>query len=126
MAEPFIDPADPLGTDEILRRHGLLETAETFRRETAQREPALSETYRPLFHPDVPTPPVSATADELAAALEQTGFRHTDPVADPRHPGIAAVDPLEDGTPDQFPDSWGVSGATERDQAALDAAWGPE
>jgi len=43
---------------------------------------------------------------------------YTDPVGDPRFPGISAVDP--DHVPDVPPPTWGFE-PTQRDQAAIDA-----
>lgn len=55
---------------------------------------------------------------EVAAAVARTGYVYTDPVGDPRFPGISAVDP--DHVPDVPPPTWGFE-PTQRDQAAIDA-----
>ena len=55
---------------------------------------------------------------EISEAVEATGYRYTDPVADDTCPRITACDPCD--TPDAFPPGWS-SAPTERDQAAIDA-----
>lgn len=65
------------------------------------------------------TTPEQPSAAELAAALAATGYRYSDPVADPEHPRITAVDELADPV-DAFPPGWGDE-PTERDQAAIAA-----
>jgi hypothetical protein len=55
---------------------------------------------------------------EVAAAIARTGYVYTDPVDDPRFPGITAVSP--DHVLDIPPPTWGLE-PTQRDQAAIDA-----
>lgn len=55
---------------------------------------------------------------ELGAALARTGYVYTDPVGDPRIPGIVAVMPEQ--VLDHPQADWGLE-PTPRDQAAIDA-----
>ena len=61
---------------------------------------------------------VQPTDAEVAAAAARTGYTYTDPIGDPRVPGIVG------GEPDEVLDSpqtnWGLE-PTPRDQAAIDA-----
>lgn len=55
---------------------------------------------------------------ELAAAAARTGYAYTDPIGDPRVPGIVGVDPAD--VLDRPQANWGLE-PTPRDQAAIDA-----
>ena len=55
---------------------------------------------------------------EVAEAVARTGYVYTDPIGDPRVPGIIAVDP--DHVSDVPPPTWGLE-PTQRDQAAIAA-----
>ncbi len=61
---------------------------------------------------------VQPTDAEVAEAVARTGYVYTDPVGDPRVPGISAVTP--DRVLDVPPPTWGLE-PTFRDQAAIDA-----
>jgi hypothetical protein len=55
---------------------------------------------------------------EVAQAIARSGYVYTDPVDDPRVPGITAVSPAQ--VLDVPPPIWGLE-PTFRDQAAIDA-----